>query len=82
MTAAARILVRDAYAGTSTNRIAELAGVSIGSLYEYFPNKDAILAALRQRQHDRMMGAMSATLTDALALPLGAAVRKTIEAMV
>ncbi len=82
LTAAARILVRDGYAGTSTNRIAELAGVSIGSLYEYFPNKVAILAALRQRQHDRMLSAMSATLTDALALPLGAAVRKTIEAMV
>ncbi len=82
LSAAARILVRDGYAGTSTNRIAEVAGVSIGSLYEYFPNKDAILASLRQRQHDRMHGTMSAALADGLELPLGAAVRKTIEAMV
>ncbi len=82
LTAAARILVRDGYAGTSTNRIAEVAGVSIGSLYEYFPNKDAILATLRQRQHDRMQGVMSAALADMLELPLDAAVRKTIEVMV
>ncbi len=82
LTAAARILVRDGYADTSTNRIAELAGVSIGSLYEYFPNKDAILATLRQRQHDRMQGVMSAALARVLELPLGTAVRKTIEVMV
>ncbi len=82
LTAAARILVRDGYARTSTNRIAEVAGVSIGSLYEYFPNRDAILATLRQRQHDRMQGVMSSTLSDVLDLPLGAAVRKTIEVMV
>ena len=82
LTAAARILVRDGYARTSTNRIAEVAGVSIGSLYEYFPNRDAILATLRQRQHDRMQGVMSNTLSDVLDLPLGAAVRKTIEVMV
>lgn len=30
----------------TTNRIADLAGISIGSLYQYFPNKDAILVAL------------------------------------
>ncbi len=82
LTAAARILVSDGYARTNTNRIAELAGVSIGSLYEYFPNKDAILASLRQRQHDRMRGLMSAALAEVLELPLRAAVRRTIEVMV
>ncbi len=82
LTAAARILVSDGYARTNTNRIAELAGVSIGSLYEYFPNKDAILASLRQRQHDRMQGLMSAALAEVLELPLRAAVRRTIEVMV
>ncbi|PMB09477.1 TetR/AcrR family transcriptional regulator [Fischerella thermalis CCMEE 5273] len=46
LTATARILVKDGYAKTNTNRIAELAGVSIGSLYQYFPSKEAIIAAL------------------------------------
>ena len=40
--AAARILVETGYATASTNRIAERAGVGIGSLYEYFPGKEAI----------------------------------------
>ena len=48
--ATARIIERDGIAALNTNRIAERAGISIGSLYEYFPNKDAILIAMaRQR---------------------------------
>ncbi|MCY3811062.1 MAG: TetR/AcrR family transcriptional regulator [Gammaproteobacteria bacterium] len=48
--AAARILTESGYAAASTNRIAERAGVSIGSLYEYFPGKEAIFAELRRRE--------------------------------
>ena len=44
--AAAQLLERDGYAATTTDHIAERAGVSVGSLYQYFPNKDAILLAL------------------------------------
>jgi len=46
--ACARILERRGYAGLSTNAIADVAGVSIGSVYEYFPGKDAIVARLVQ----------------------------------
>lgn len=51
--AAAHIFAEHGYAAGTTNRIAEHARVSIGSLYQYFPNKDAILAALLVRHIDR-----------------------------
>jgi AcrR family transcriptional regulator len=45
----ARILREDGYGALTTNRVAELAGVSVGSLYQYFPNKEAILVELVRR---------------------------------
>ena len=50
--AAARVFARAGYAATTTNHIAAKAGVSIGSLYQYFPSKDAILVALVERHVD------------------------------
>jgi AcrR family transcriptional regulator len=47
--AAAQVFARRGYAGATTNHIAERAGVSVGSLYEYFPSKDALLVALLDR---------------------------------
>ncbi|MEM7018835.1 MAG: TetR/AcrR family transcriptional regulator [Pseudomonadota bacterium] len=47
--AAARVLIDDGYSAANTNHIAERAGVSIGSLYEYFPGKEAIFTELRRR---------------------------------
>ncbi len=48
--AAARILERRGFEGFNTNAVAAKAGVSIGSLYQYFPNKDALLSALIARE--------------------------------
>ncbi|GHH40692.1 TetR/AcrR family transcriptional regulator [Lentzea cavernae] len=53
LTAAAHVFSEHGYAAGTTNRIAEQARVSIGSLYQYFPNKDAILAELMVRHIDR-----------------------------
>jgi AcrR family transcriptional regulator len=47
--AATRVFEERGYAGATTNRIAERAGVSIGSLYQYFPNKESILAVLLEQ---------------------------------
>jgi AcrR family transcriptional regulator len=47
--AVVRILKREGFAAITTNHIAEVAGVSIGSLYQYFPDKRAIFVALHGR---------------------------------
>ena len=46
--AAARVLEKDGAAAFTTIRVAEQAGVSVGSLYQYFPNKESILFRLQQ----------------------------------
>ena len=51
--AATRILESVGLSASSTNKIAEKAGVSIGSLYQYFPGKDAIFSKLVERQQER-----------------------------
>ncbi|MGI5171593.1 TetR/AcrR family transcriptional regulator [Spirillospora sp. CA-253888] len=57
--AAARLFERDGYAATTTNKVAELAGVSIGTLYHYVPNKDALLYALAERHIGQGMTALA-----------------------
>ncbi len=59
--AAARLFDRGA---TTTNGIARLAGVSIGSLYEYFPNKDAILGQLFEAHVDEATQALAGALDE------------------
>lgn len=49
MEAVARVIRREGVGAITTNRIAEAAGVSIGSLYQYFPDKQAIFSALHER---------------------------------
>ena len=52
--ATTRILVKEGYDRCSTNKVALAAGVSIGSLYQYFPSKEALVGALIDRHARRM----------------------------
>jgi AcrR family transcriptional regulator len=49
--AGAETFAKLGYARTTTNRIAQRAGVSVGSLYQYFPNKDSLLVGLMAKHH-------------------------------
>jgi AcrR family transcriptional regulator len=66
LVAAAQVFRRQGYATTTTDRIAERAGVSVGSLYQYFPNKDAILVALAERHIDTGFTLVRELLAEAL----------------
>jgi AcrR family transcriptional regulator len=76
--ATARILIKEGFNKASTNRIAEVAGVSVGSLYQYFPSKEAIVAALIDRHNQEVMQAVQGELAAAVDLPLQQAVRKLV----
>jgi AcrR family transcriptional regulator len=66
--ATAQILERGGRDALNTNRIAERAGVSIGSLYQYFADKDAILLALARRELGKGQAAVLAALAHAPSL--------------
>jgi len=78
--AAARVFAQHGYAAGTTNRIAAKAGVSVGSLYEYFPNKDALLVALLEAHIAEGNAALSAVATEVL-LP-GRSLRDVAERLV
>jgi AcrR family transcriptional regulator len=62
LAAATRVFGREGYARATTNRIADAAGVSVGSLYQYFPSKDAIAIELMRRYRERLAGRIAAHL--------------------
>ncbi len=62
--AAAQVLEASGEAGFNTNAVAERAGVSIGTLYRYFPDKQAILLALALRETEAHRGRVMAALED------------------
>src|ERR1700755_2882625 len=77
LTAAAQVLARDGAHKFTTARVAEKAGVSVGSLYQYFPNKEAILFRLQFDEWQQTTGLIEGILTD-LSLPPFDRVRKVI----
>ena len=76
--ATARILVKDGFDKASTNRIAEVAGVSIGSLYQYFPGKEALVAAVIERHQRQIMQTVRGELAQVATQPLDEAMRRFV----
>ena len=80
--AVVRVLKRDGFRSVTTNRIAEVAGVSIGSVYQYFPDKQAIFVALHKRHIEHIDRMVETTLIEHAASSLHDLMTAMIEAMI
>lgn len=79
LTATAQVLVERGYDKATTNEIARRAGVSIGSLYQYFPNKEALVSALCERHMQHITGELVRRMADTRDLPLSRALHGLIK---
>jgi AcrR family transcriptional regulator len=80
---AADLFVEVGYESATTNSIAERAGISIGSLYRYFPDKDAILRALAERHLEQVRALYDEAFTEDLVyLPLPVVLDRVIDPIV
>jgi AcrR family transcriptional regulator len=79
--AAARVLIREGYTRTTTNRVAAAAGISVGSLYQYFPSKDALVVELMRRHRKAMVRVLASHLEGlGETTPVEAVVRRLVMA--
>src|ERR1700722_11945035 len=72
--ATARILVKEGFDKASTNRIAEKAGVSVGSLYQYYPSKEALVAAVMERHSQELIQVARGVLAEVAKLAMEQAI--------
>lgn len=79
---AAQVLRSRGYEAASVALIAERAGVSVGSIYQYFPSKEALLAAVMERHLAEFDGHLQTALPIALDLPLADAIELLVDATV
>ncbi len=81
--AAAQVFTTEGYECGTTDRIAERAGVSVGTLYQYFPNKDAILSVLMRRHIEHVTSFLSGLVEQVRtsAMPLDVAVQRLLRAV-
>jgi len=66
----------------TTTRVAQRAGVSVGTLYQYYPNKQSLLFALLEHHLDKVAGAVEAACEHARGKPLAEMVKEVVEAFV
>jgi len=82
VTAAERVVAREGTQRATTNRIAAVAGVSIGSLYQYFPNKDVLIETIRTREEEAFDALLLARFDALAALPLRDAVHGFVDLLI
>ncbi|AUX38927.1 uncharacterized protein SOCE26_003080 [Sorangium cellulosum] len=82
LTATAYVLSERGYARATTNRIALVAGVNIGTLYRYFPSKDALVGALVDRTAEQALAVLDRALAAAAEQPVREVVRALFAALV
>src|SRR5438270_13603497 len=80
--ATAQILVEGGYERLPTNHVARRAGVSVGSIYQYFRSKEALVTALVDRHLDRLTALVAGELAAAVDLPFAIGARRIIGALV
>jgi AcrR family transcriptional regulator len=76
--ATARVLMKEGYDRASTNKIAAVAGVSIGSLYQYFPSKEALVVAVIDRHTQQISQVMRNAVVKVAARPIEVAAREFV----
>jgi AcrR family transcriptional regulator len=79
VTAAALVIDRVGVDGLTTTAVAEVAGVSIGTLYQYFPDREAIIGALVERELEHMLGVFRAALAALRTVPVDVAAARLAE---
>jgi len=80
--ATARILIKEGYDRASTNKIAAVAGVSIGSLYQYFPSKEALVAAVVERHSQQLSQVARDAFLKAAGGPIAVGVQEFVRAAI
>jgi AcrR family transcriptional regulator len=80
--ATTHILTEEGYEKANTNRIADRAGISIGSLYQYFPNKEALMAALMEQHSNEIVELVESKLQLLFDAPLKMAISELVKAVI
>jgi AcrR family transcriptional regulator len=82
LTAAKCVIEKQGLEKLTTVRVAEVAGVSVGTLYQYFPSKEAILGALLERRFDDLLVQFAAVIEATRTVPIELAIRSAIAGLV
>ncbi len=80
--AVVRLLKRSGASAITTNSIAEAAGVSIGSVYQYFPNKRAIFIALHERHVEQVDRVLQRKIIESAGEPLNRMISHLMDGMI